>query len=60
MRIFIVLLFLLSLLFFWSDLIVKSSIIICENIGSGDDLMSVVYEKVCEKKLIVIMLVWSG
>lgn len=41
-------------------MIVKSSIIICENIGGGDDLMSVVYEKVCEKKLIVIMLVWSG
>ena len=42
------------------DLIAKSSITICENTGGGDDPMSVVYEKACEKKLIVTMSVRSG
>lgn len=43
------------------DLIAKSSITICENTGSsGGDPMSVVYEKACEKKLIVTMSVRSG
>ena len=42
------------------DLIAKSSITICENTGGGDDPMSVVYEKACEKKLIVTMTVRSG
>lgn len=60
MKIFKVLFFLVCLFLISEDLIVKSSIIICENIGGGDDFMSVVYEKVCEKKFIVIMLVWSG
>lgn len=57
MKIFKFFVFLVCFLFLYVDLIVKSSIIICENIGGGDDLMSVVYEKVCEKKFIVIMLV---
>ena len=43
-----------------TDLIAKSSITICENTGGGDDPMSVVYEKACEKKLIVTMSVRSG
>ena len=43
-----------------ADLIAKSSITICENTGGGDDPMSVVYEKACEKKLIVTMSVRSG
>lgn len=44
-----------------ADLIAKSSITICENTGGpGDDPMSVVYEKACEKKLIVTMTVRSG
>ena len=44
-----------------ADLIAKSSITICENTGSsGGDPMSVVYEKACEKKLIVTMSVRSG
>lgn len=43
-----------------ADLIAKSSITICENTGDGDDPMSVVYEKACEKKLIVTMSVRSG
>ena len=42
------------------DLIAKSSITICENTGGADDPMSVVYEKACEKKLIVTMSVRSG
>ena len=42
------------------DLIAKSSITICENTGGADDPMSVVYEKSCEKKLIVTMSVRSG
>ena len=42
------------------DLIAKSSITICENTGGGDNPMSVVYEKACEKKLIVTMSVRSG
>ena len=42
------------------DLIAKSSITICENTGGGEDPMSVVYEKACEKKLIVTMTVRSG
>ena len=42
------------------DLIAKSSITICENTGGGDEPMSVVYEKACEKKLIVTMSVRSG
>ena len=42
------------------DLIAKSSITICENTGGSDDPMSVVYEKACEKKLIVTMSVRSG
>lgn len=43
-----------------ADLIAKSSITICENTGGGDGPMSVVYEKACEKKLIVTMSVRSG
>ena len=43
-----------------ADLIAKSSITICENTGGGDDPMSVVYDKACEKKLIVTMSVRSG
>ena len=44
-----------------ADLIAKSSITICENTGGADDNpMSVVYEKACEKKLIVTMSVRSG
>lgn len=60
MRIFTVLLLLSSSLPSRSDLIAKSSITICENTGGGDDPMSVVYEKACEKKLIVTMSVRSG
>ncbi|XP_068682010.1 hapless 2-like isoform X1 [Montipora foliosa] len=60
MKIFKFLVFLACLPSSHADLIAKSSITICENTGSADDPMSVVYEKACEKKLIVTMSVRSG
>ena len=60
MKILRFILFLFALERTRGDLIAKSSITICENTGGDENPMSVVYEKACEKKLIVTMSVRSG